>query len=55
MDTNLSKLQEIMKDRQGWRAAVMVLWRVWQDLVTEKQQQKITNMAELLALSGLGW
>ena len=39
MDMNLSKLQEIVKDREAWSAAVQGSQRVGLDLATEKQQQ----------------
>ena len=42
MDKNLSKLQEIVKDRGAWSAAVHGLQGVEYDLVTE-QQQKILS------------
>ena len=42
MDMNLSKLQEIVKDRGAWSAAVHGLQGVEYDLVTE-QQQKILS------------
>ena len=37
MDTSLSRLQEVVKDREGWCAAVQRLQRVRHDLATEQQ------------------
>ena len=37
MDINLSKLREMVKDREAWRAAVHGLQRVRHNLVTEQQ------------------
>ena len=37
MDMSLSKLQEIVKDREGWHAAVYGVTE-WNNLVTEQQQ-----------------
>ena len=39
----MSKLQEIVKDREAWRAAVRGVTKSPQDLVT-KQQQRIVHM-----------
>ena len=39
MDVRLSKLQEIVKDREDWCAAVRGSQRVGCDLATELQQQ----------------
>ena len=39
MDMNLSKLLEIVKDREAWHAAVHGSQRVGQNLVTEQPYQ----------------
>ena len=41
MDMSLSKLQEIVKDREPGRLQRLGLQRVGQDLMTEEQQQQI--------------
>ena len=41
LDMNLSKLQEIVKDRETWHAASMGSQRVGLDLAVEQQQQSI--------------
>ena len=40
MDMSLSKLQEMMKSREAWRAAVHGSQRVGHDLATEQQQPR---------------
>ena len=47
MDMNLSKVQEVVKDRGAWCAAVYVLQRVLHDLVTEQQQSGNTTEKEV--------
>ena len=42
MDMNLGKLQEMVKDREAWHAAVMGWQRVGHDLVTEQQLAIVT-------------
>ena len=39
MDMSLSKLQEMVKDREAWHAMSVGLQRVRHNLVTEQQQQ----------------
>ena len=43
MDLSLSKLKEIVKDRESWHAAVQGIGRVGYDLVTAQKQQCIWN------------
>ena len=40
MDMSLSKLQEIVKDREAWHATILGVQRVRWDLVIEQQQQR---------------
>jgi len=51
MDMSLSKIQELVIDREAWRAASMGLQRVGQDLATELtdwQYFKDTNRLKLM-------
>ena len=41
LDMSLSKLQEIVKDREAWSVAVHGIQRAGHDLATEQQQQII--------------
>ena len=38
MDMNLSKLREIMKDREAWCAVIHGVTKSWTELNTERQQ-----------------
>ena len=49
MDTSLRKLQEMVKDREAWRAAVHRALTSWtHDLVTEQQYEVAVNAAFLV-------
>ena len=39
-DMSLKKLQEVVKDREAWHAAIHMSQRVGHDLVTEKKKQQ---------------
>ena len=44
MDMNLSKLQQIVKDREAWCVQFMRLKRIRHKLVTEQQQNMIGSL-----------
>ena len=48
MDVNLSKLQEIVQDREAWCAQFMGSQRTGHDLVTDDQQQHNNNFSNLI-------
>ena len=41
IDMSLSKLREMVKDREAWRAAVRGVTKSWTRLSTEQQEQHI--------------
>ena len=43
MDMSLSKLQEMAKDREAWRAAVHEVVKVGHDWATQEQQHNISQ------------
>ena len=48
MDMSLSKLREIVKDREAWHAAFMGSQRVSHNLVTKQEQKECSQCNNLL-------
>ena len=47
MDVNLGKLQEIVKDREAWRAAIHGVAKSWTNLSVEQQQLSFLHLHKL--------
>ena len=47
MDMNLSKLGEIMKDREAWCAVIHGVTKSWTELNTERQQPQLKKSFQM--------
>ena len=50
MDMNLRKLQEMVKDREGWRAAVHGAAKCWTQLNNNQELLRVTNIFRILTV-----
>ena len=50
MDMNLSKLQEMVKDREAWRAAVHGAAKCWTQLNNNQELLRVTNIFRILTV-----
>ena len=55
MDMSLSKLQEIVKDREAWCAAARGVTKSWTQHSEKKQQQKIYSLLPFPIKAWVAW
>ena len=50
MDMNLSRLQEMVMDREAWHAAVHGVAKSWTQLNNNKELLRVTNIFRILTV-----